>query len=218
VKPTVVDPKLAPASPDTRPPEIAIPVRVPAELARGAIRAALKRAHLADPEARLDGIVARAERAALLPELRLRVMRLVDEAQSSTPTEYDPNHATATGGTSLWLEARATWRLDRLAFTEEEVTVERLRYERFEAQERLSAHVLDLLFAWQKASALAESGILSPEEHLAAVLKVIETETTLDVLTEGWFARWRAREALRPAGTPAPLPEGEVQRIEAASK
>jgi hypothetical protein len=192
------DPKLPASRPDARQPELTIPIPMRADVARGAIRAALKRAHLDDPEARLDGLVARAARAALLPELRLRVMRLVDEAENQSPTQYDSQHTTASGGTSLWLEARATWRLDRLVFTEEEIAVERLRYERAEAQERLSTRVLELLFAWQKACALAENPLASPEERLAASLKVLESETTLDVLTDGWFARWRAREALRP--------------------
>src|SRR4029079_3279914 len=87
-----------------------LPVTVTPEMARAAVAAALKRARLEDALSRVDALASPARAASLLPELRFRVSRLVDEGQALSPTEYDPGRITATGGTSLWLEARATWR------------------------------------------------------------------------------------------------------------
>ncbi len=191
-------PKLAPAGDDAAPPPLRIPAAVTPAVARAAVNAALRRAQLVDPAAQIDALAGRAHRAALLPELRLRVSRTMDEGQTLSPTEYDPTRRTATGGTSLWLEARATWRLDRLLFADEELAFERLREHRAEQQARLSARVLERLFLWQKATALAEDPAASPEENLAARLHALEAEAELGLLTGGWFAAWRAGAAEVP--------------------
>ena len=185
------DAKLAAAAAPADEP-LVIPVVVAPELARAAGPPARKKAGLVAADARLEGLAGRARAGALLPELRLRVTRLVDDSESLSPTEYDPGRTTASGGTSLWLEARATWRLDRLVFADEEIAIERLRADRAEAEARLTARVLDLLFAWQRARALEARLDLAPDERLAASLKVLECEAALDVATDGWFTRWRA--------------------------
>jgi len=182
-----------PPPPSQPEPPLPIPVVVTPEVARDAVGAALRHAHLADPDTRLDALASRARSSALLPELRLRATRLVDDAQNLSPTEYDPERLTASGGTSVWMEARATWRLDRLVFADDEVPIERMRYERAEARSRLVARVLELLFDWQRARALEADQGRTPEEHLSASLKVIETEAVLDLVTDGWFTRWRRR-------------------------
>lgn len=168
------------------------------DAAQSAVRAALKRAKLLDPAARVDALAARARSSALLPELRFRVSRLVDEEQQLSPTQYDAGRITASGGTSLWLEARATWRLDRLVFTDDEIALERMRHDRYEAQAKLTEKVLALLFAWQKARALDLSPEKSPEARLTARLAALEAEASLDVLTDGWFSRWRRLESGMP--------------------
>jgi hypothetical protein len=169
----------------------ALPLPVTPEMARAAVAAALVEARLSDPEVSLDRLASRARNAALLPELRLRVMRQLDQTQSLSPTEYDPDRVTSSGGTSLWLEARATWRLDRLVFADEEIALERMRRERAEAQTRLVRRVLDLLFAWQKALVARDDPDRDPEARLRAVLAAVEAEAALDVATGGWFSRWR---------------------------
>jgi hypothetical protein len=174
------------------PPPLRIPIRVTPIVARRAVDAALRKAHLVNPDAPIDAIASRARAAALLPELRLRASHTADEGQSLSPTSYDPQRITATGGTSIWLEARATWKLDRLVFADEEVALERARAQRAEQRERLTERVLTLLFAWQRALALEDDGRASPEEHLAASLRVIEAEAELDLVTGGWFTTWRA--------------------------
>jgi len=185
-------PKLPPAPASAVPPPLRVPVVVTPEAARAAVEAALKREKLYDPDARIDALATRARVSAALPELRLRTLRSVDQGQTLSPTEYDPARTTATGGSSFWLEARATWRLDRLLFADEEVALERMRHERAEARARMTARVLKLLFEWQRALALADDAARSPEENLAARLKALEAEAELDLLTGGWLSRWRA--------------------------
>lgn len=180
-------------APKTDPPPIPLsippPTRVSPARAREAIRAALARAGLTEPGARIDALAGRARIAALLPELRLRASRTIDEGQALSPTEYDPGRVTATSGVSLWLEARATFRLDRLVFADEEVALERLRAQRLEAQSKLVERVLGLLFAWQRACLREADAAATEEERLAATLKHAEAEVELDVLTGGSFTR-----------------------------
>jgi hypothetical protein len=184
------------------PPPLRIPVRVTPEVARAAVAAALHRAHLAEPDTHLVSMVTRVRNAAILPELRVRALREVDQGQTLSPTEYDPTRTTQTGGISLWIEARATWRLDRIVFADEEVSIERLAHTRAEARAKLTARVLKLLFEWQRALALADNPAASPEENLTARLKALEAEAELEVLTDGWLGRWRAEHA--PATTDGP--------------
>lgn len=160
---------------------------LPVELVRVTIQKALKHAHLEDVGARVDAMAGRARGAAALPELRLRVSRLVDESQELSPTEYDPHRTTASGGTSLWLEARASWRLDRLVFSDDETVFEKMRWERMEARSKLMEKVLGYLFAWQRAKAELEKEGLEDQERLALELRAAEAEISLDTLTGGWF-------------------------------
>lgn len=184
--PEAKGPPQAPAPKNTEPAAaIEPPVMVTPDLARTVVRAALKRAKLEDPWSRVDALASRSRAASLLPELRFRVSRLVDEDQQLSPTEYDPTRITASGGTSLWLEARATWRLDRIVFGDDEMALERMRHDRAEAQAKLIEKVLDLLFAWQRAEAQAASPLKTPEDRLLARLKAIEAKTSLDLLTGG---------------------------------
>jgi hypothetical protein len=179
-----------------------IPIVVTPQIARAAVSAALRHARLEAPEKRLDALATRARTSALLPELRVRATRLVDEAQSLAPTEYDATRTTATGGESLWLEARATWSLDRLVFADEEIAIERLRNDRAEAQARVTTRTLELLFGWQRALAHQADPARSPEDQLEAALKVVECEAALDVHTAGWFTTWRRSQPSAPRGSP----------------
>jgi hypothetical protein len=187
-------PKLTvPATAEPVPP-LRVPVVVTPAAARAAVEAALRRAHLTDPDARIDALAARARQSAGLPELRFRVQRTVDDGETLSPTSYDPYRIVAVDAVRFGLEASATWRLDRLLFAREEVALERMRHQRVEAQTRLRREVLRLLFEWQRSLAAAESPALSPEENLSARLRAIEAEAELDLLTDGWFAKWRAQQ------------------------
>jgi hypothetical protein len=179
----------APAPPEAPAPRSA-PVHPPlvaSRLARDAIAAALRASGY--PEARRDlaSMATRARTSAALPELWLRASRSTDQSLRLSPTVDDPAHYSELGGAGVLLEARLIWHLDRLAFDRDELSVERLKNDRADAAAKLSQRVLETLFAWQKASLLAEDPNTLPEDRDAAVLKKLETEVTLDVLTAGWF-------------------------------
>lgn len=168
-----------------------VPQVVTPQMARAAIAAALEHAGLDASTSRVDRLASRARNSSLLPELRLRVTRQLDDSQVLSPTEYDPDRVTATVKASWWFEARATFRLDKLVFADEEVALERMREERIEAGKKLRERVLTTLFAWQKALRLRDDPAAEPAAQMKAGLEVIEAEVTLDVLTGGWFSRWK---------------------------
>jgi hypothetical protein len=180
-----------------RPPPTAAPTPptprlvVTPTLARSCVAAAWRASGLGVDDARIDAIVARARMSAALPETRLRAMRLVNETartDTSSPTYYDAT------GANLWLEARFTWRLDRLIYADDEPTLERVRLERHDARTRLSARVLEALFAWQRAWLERGASTEGSLEHLEATVRMAEAETSLDVLTAGWFGAWRVTQ------------------------
>jgi len=59
-----------------------------------------------------------------------------DESGRLTLSEVDPGRYTQAGTATNWLEARVTFRLDRLLFADEEVSLERLRADRAELRSR----------------------------------------------------------------------------------
>jgi hypothetical protein len=159
-------------------------------LARACVAAALRTADL-DGDARLDSIVSRAHSSAALPETRLRAMRLWDDANHTTTlaTTDGTNYYDAVGA-NLVLEARLTWRLDRLVYAGDEPTLERVRLERQEARSRLSTRTLEALFAWERARVDASAAIPDTRERIEADLRAAEARATLDVLTGGRFSDW----------------------------
>jgi hypothetical protein len=163
---------------------------------RAAIAASIGSRDVRRATAHLDDLATRARWSALLPELRLRATRLMDESSSLSPTSYDAERTTSSGGASLWLEARTTWRLDRLAFAEEEVRLVRHRDQLRAERERAIRRVLGLLFAWQRAAFRTRDPSATPEQCFEAWLSEQQLELELDVVTDGWFARWRAKQRL----------------------
>ncbi len=173
----------------TSDPQVTVVLR-PA-LARAAVRAALRAHGYPAARRRLSSMASRARVSATLPEVRLRAARTNDESLRLTPTSADPYRYTRAGGSTLWFEARLTWKLDRLVFADEELAVERLRQRRDKARLELVQHVLAALFAWQRALVKAADTSLLPNERTLAELDAIEAEATLDVLTGGWFSKRR---------------------------
>ena len=153
---------------------------------------------------RVEELATRARWSALLPRLRLRATRLLDESSSLSPTSYDPDRVTTRGGASLWLEARGTWDLDRLVFATEEVSVERLRQALIAEQRSLDEQVVEQLYRWQGAIYRARDPLAAPERCLQDWLLEQQLEASLDLLTGGWFARWLRprRPALPPCLQP----------------
>jgi hypothetical protein len=161
------------------------------EVARTCVRAAWRTLGIAD-DVSIDSMASRARTSAALPELRLRAMRTVDESGRVTLSDTDPFRYTEAGTATSWLEARLTFRLDRLIFADEEVSLERVRVERSELRARAAAKVLQALFEWQRAYALVQEPAISSAEHFAAILRELEASAILDVMTDGWFGRFRA--------------------------
>jgi hypothetical protein len=173
---------------------------VTTEVARSCVRAAFRAVGLADDN-RLESVAARARSSAALPELRLRAVRTLGEAGRVSLSEDDPSRYVASGAATNVLEARVTFRLDRLLFADEEITVERARLDRSEIRARVAARVLQALFEWQKAYALLADPGLPSEDRFSAVLREAESSAILDMMTGGWFGAYRAALAARGAGS-----------------
>jgi hypothetical protein len=201
--------------------ERASPLRksFPPDLARECVTAALRSAGLGLDDDRIDAIVGRARASALLPETRLRAMRLWDDANHTTTlaTTDGTNYYDAVGA-NLVLEARLTWRLDRLVYAGDEPTLERVRLERQEARARVASRTLEALFAWERATldanvtdATGTAGAVgtvgavgtggtteTSREALEVELRRAEARASLDVLTGGWFSSWVDGQASSP--------------------
>jgi hypothetical protein len=190
-------PVAPPPPPNGTPPTRAGPAArlvLDAALARGAVAAAWRAAGLGVDDAKIDAIVSRARLSAVLPETRLRVVRMVDDGTHSdaypadeTPRYYDY------AGANLWLEARLTWRLDRLLYADDEPTLERVRLERIDARARVATKILELIFQWQRATLDVADAPPATREELEAYARRLEAEIALDVLTGGWFGKSRPR-------------------------
>ncbi len=160
--------------------------------ARAAIAATQRRRGTVTTLDELDGMATRARFSSLLPTVRLRATRLVDESVSLSPTSYDAERTTSRGGASLWLEARATWELDRLVFATEEVRVAQIQHSVAKDHEGDARRVVEHLFAWQRAVYAMFDPSLSLTSCVQAWLDTEQLAATLDVETGGWFSRWGA--------------------------
>lgn len=162
---------------------------VPVQSVRRLVRAALANGSDAHADERLGSLASRMRAAAVLPELSLRGARSTNESLRLSPNGTVVNDYTQTGGAGLILEARATWRFDRLVFADDELHVERLRIQRERARERVIELLLKHLFAWQRArSRLSTSAdTLSDEEQALAEAELDSARAALDVLTDGAF-------------------------------
>lgn len=160
------------------------------EVARRLVAAAWRAAGLGVDDANIDAIVSRARWSALLPETRVRAMRRLDDRVEDTggASAYAPYQQNS------WLEARLTFRLDRLLYAGDEPSLERVRIERIEARARLAGRVLEELARWQRAWVDLREASIDTAEGLDASLRMADAESALDVLTAGWFGAWRARE------------------------
>jgi hypothetical protein len=161
----------------------------PTSLARDCVTAAWRSSGLGVDDARIDSIIARSRASALLPETRVRAMRLFTDAQHTTllATTDATNYYDAVGA-NLVLEARLTWRLDRLVYAGDEPTLERARLERQEARSRLGTRTLEALFAWERAFLDERDPAQSAREKRESSLRSAQAAATLDVLTGGWFS------------------------------
>jgi hypothetical protein len=145
---------------------------------------------------RLESLTNRSRSSALLPEVRFRIGRDVDQSLRLAPTAEDPYRYTQTGGVSYVVEGAATFRLNRLLFASEELSVERLRLAQNRERQRITELVFDELLVWQKAYL----GVTSASANVRrARLRLKESALRLDVLTGGWFSE---HEPVVSQGTP----------------
>jgi hypothetical protein len=195
-------PPPAPPGPASPPPPAKLVQLVPPAFARDCVSAALQTSGLGVDDARIDALVSRARASALLPETRMRAMRLWDDANHTTTlaTTDTANFYDAVGA-NLVLELRLTWRLDRLLYAGDEGTLERVRLERLDARTRLATRTLEVLFTWERATLEARQAASGSPEEQSARLRASEAQATLDVMTAGWFSA-RALSPAPAAGDP----------------
>lgn len=185
-------------------------------LARSCVVAAWRAAGLGSDDVRLEEIVSRARWSAALPEARLRAVRF-DDARLSLDTSTDTSRLRDSSGANVGFEARLTWRFDRLVYSDDEPAFERIRLEHRNARTRIGAKVLDALFHWQRA--MLDLQELSPaqrgtRDEADVRLRLLEAESVLDVLTNGWFGSHAARSRLEPtARSHRQVERGEAKNL-----
>ncbi|WP_394843238.1 hypothetical protein LZC95_40080 [Pendulispora brunnea] len=162
------------------------------DVARSAVLAAWRSAGLGPGDARVDDLASRARWSALFPEARMRVARAFDESARIDSTASGDPRTTDSAGANLWLEARLTWRLDRILYADDEPAFERIRFERHDARARIAARVLTLLGQWQRAWVDTHLSAPDAAESLETGMRLSDAEAALDVLTGSWFGRWRS--------------------------
>ncbi len=187
-------------------PSVAAVLHLDARAVAKLVEAALRVSQTPREQRHLDDLSSRARLSAALPELTLRAARSNDQSLRWSPVGTDNYDYTQTGGAGLLLEARATWKLDRLAFADEELSVERFRLERDARRDRLLSALFKQLALWQRARLRLQSDDLQPEALLDAELDLSAAEVELDWLTGGLFASLSSRlQNQRPAPPPAPV-------------
>ncbi|HQY60189.1 MAG: hypothetical protein IPF92_15025 [Myxococcales bacterium] len=156
-------------------------------LARAVARAALRAAGVDQGHARLDDLASRARRSALLPETRLRATRYVDD-RASVDALPEQSRLVDSSSHTIGLEARLTFRLDRLVFADEETHLERARLDLETFRARLTSRALDLLFRHHRARLAAARAVAAGEREERAA-EVAELAAALDALTGGYYSR-----------------------------
>jgi hypothetical protein len=178
------------------------PLAIDAALARGAVRSAWRVSGIGASDAKIDDLIARSRLSVLLPEMRLRAMQVFQDGEHTTSYINESGTIIDTSGSTTTVEARLTWRLDRLLFAGDEPTLERVRIERQETRSRIGARVLELLFAWQRALLDAAASDTGSRAEADSELRACEAEISLDVMTAGWFGEQpavrRARSQVLP--------------------
>ena len=167
--------------------------KVKPSLARACVRAAWRANGLGNIEM-VDSMKTRARTSALLPETRFRMSRDWDQSYRLSPTNDDPYRLFETNGGGMKVEGTATWKLNRLVFADEELSIERLRVQQSQARSKLAGEVLKALFEWQRSRTLMEDPSIDDAERLEAIRRESEALAILDVLTAGWFSSWLASE------------------------
>ena len=185
----------------------AVEFRVSSFFARRVVRQSLRAGGFLGHTSRLRSLRARSRTSAILPDLDFSAARTTEESLRLAPTLQDPYRYTQAGGTQLTLKARASWRLQRFIFAQEELQVERLRQRWAAARRARIRRVIKVLFQWQRAWITASDEEVSERQRWVATLDALEKEAELDVLTGGWFARYAPSRRPRLPGRKKKLEE-----------
>ncbi len=171
--------------------ELTLPVTKQA--ARSIVLAAWRASGIEVDDERIDGMLTRAHTSALLPDVHLRAARRIDdEVYGPTPADVTYSYAYP-DRVATTFEARLTWKLERLVYSNQEPALERLRLERSDTRARIAARVLNVLADWQHAWVDLHTTPPDAPASLDAVMRQSDAEASLDVMTAGYFSRWRAR-------------------------
>lgn len=156
-------------------------------LARDTIAAALHAAGHSRELNRLGALARRSRNSACLPELRFQFGTRSDNTLRMTPTLAEPGRFAQADSRDLWFETRVNWRLDRLVYSRDELTLERMRNRAGAARQALSERVLARLEDWLRAQ-LAWKGDPFEASPARQLLAAAHAAAELDVLTAGWFS------------------------------
>ena len=147
--------------------------------------------------ARLASLISRSRTSGLVPELRLRGVYGFDQTTSLEDTAgLYPGDTTTRGGHDSLLEARLTFRLDRLVLGDSETTLERQRSQLVEQEQKRIALALTHLLKWKTAVLRAKDPSLLPDEQLEAIVEEESALAHLHLLTGGWFRGWPTVKSL----------------------
>jgi|GEM_PF-2495706 len=173
-------------------------------------REVMKRVSLArETKARLSSLASRSRSAGWVPELRLRGVYGFDRTVSSEESQgIYPGETTTRGARDSLVEARLTFRLDRLVLGDGEPAIERQRAQLEASESKKREKVLSLLLAWKEAETRLRRGSLLEDELLTAELKSEGALAELHLATGGWF---RGHETVRALGLSLFRPEGEEE-------
>ena len=162
-----------------------------------ALRAAATALVLAEP-ARARSLVDRARLAGWLPEIRIRVDRRFNRAESAdlgaslgaplAPVGIDSNN-------DVRYECRATWDLSRIIFNPDELGAQFAALRAADARREVESLVIRLYFERRRLK--AESAAADANDVAACMrleVRIAEIEAELDALTAGAFARLAHRD------------------------
>ncbi|MDX2054478.1 MAG: hypothetical protein SFV15_18905 [Polyangiaceae bacterium] len=165
------------------------PKRAILRLVRETVNQGLIAQRYPEAEARYSSLEERSRSSALLPELRFRAQTSQDQALRLTPTDTDPFRYTQSGQNALIFEGRATFRLDRLVFADEELPIEKARAQSEKERVEFEQSLIRLVFEWQRARLKSTGSTVEDDELALEALKALEVEARLDALTSGWFSK-----------------------------